>query len=182
MADPGAFIPVATGGSAVQNAAIVTLMDFSKVRVQVAVPEAEATLVAKGQPLKVSVEGLAGRNFEGTVTRFAYALDDATKTMLVEAELPNPKWELRPGMFATVKLDIERHSDATLFPVEALVMEKANAFVFTFAEGKAKKVAVKAGFNDGAKFEVISGVTANDRIILVGKQALSDGQAVAEGK
>lgn len=184
MVDPGAFIPAATSGSAAQNAAILTLMDFRKVRVQVAVPEQEAPLIARGQPVNLNVEALPGRSFEGTVTRLAYALDDATKTMLVEVELPNPKRELRPGMFAMARIGLERHEDALLLPVEALVMEKANVFVFTVADGKATKVSVKTSFNDGAKFEVLSGVTANDRVVLVGRQTLANGQAVtiAEGK
>ena len=55
MVDPGAFIPAATSGSAAQNAALLTLMDFSKVRIQVAVPELEAALIRKDQPIKVSV-------------------------------------------------------------------------------------------------------------------------------
>src|SRR5437867_4384738 len=58
MVDPGAFIPAATSGSAAQNAAIVTLSDFNRVRVQVAVPELETSLIATDQPVKVSVDGL----------------------------------------------------------------------------------------------------------------------------
>lgn len=177
MVDVGSFVPAATAGSP-QSAALVTLADFSVVRVQVAVPELEASLVAKDQPVKVSVDGLAGRSFDGKITRVAYTLDEASKTMLAEVELPNLKLELRPGMYAMVKIGLERKSDALLVPVEALVMEKANAFVFTTADHKAKKMAVKIGFNDGANVEIVSGIGGNDRVILVGKQSLSDGQAV----
>src|SRR5206468_2309144 len=64
MVDPGAFIPAATSGSAAQNAAIVTLADFNRVRVQVAVPELETSLIATGQPVRVTVDGLPGRSFD----------------------------------------------------------------------------------------------------------------------
>src|SRR6266436_5475168 len=63
MVDPGAFIPAATSGSAAQNAAIVTLTDFNRVRVQVAVPELETSLVATEQPVRMNVDGLPGRSF-----------------------------------------------------------------------------------------------------------------------
>src|SRR6185295_10524326 len=53
MVDAGAFIPAATAGSSPQSAALLTVADFNRVRVQVAVPELEASLVAKGQPVKV---------------------------------------------------------------------------------------------------------------------------------
>jgi membrane fusion protein (multidrug efflux system) len=176
--DPGAFIPAATGGSAAQTAAVVTVMDFNTVRVQVAVPVLEASLVRAGQPVKLTVEGLPGKTFEGTVSRFTYALDDATKTMLVETDLPNPTRELRPGMYAMIKVGVEKHTDALLIPVEALVMEKVNAFAFIAADGKAKKTPIKIGFNDGAKVEVLEGLMADAAVILVGKTALTDGQAV----
>src|SRR3989449_6351573 len=178
MVDPGAFIPAATSGSAAQNAAIVTLTDFNRVRVQVAVPELETSLIATGQPVGVTVDGLPGRSFDGNVTRFSYALDEATKTMLAEVELPNPKLELRPGMYAIVKIGIERKDDALLVPVEALVTERAGASVFTVVGAKAKKIPVKIGFNDGAYVEIVSGVKADQPVILVGKRLLSDGQAV----
>ena len=178
MVDPGAFIPAASAGSSPQNAALLTVMDFNTVRLQVAVPELESPLVAKGEPVQLTVDGLPGRVFEGKVTRFAYALEEASKTMLTEIELPNPKLELRPGMYATVKVGIERREDVLLVPADALVREKAGAFVFTVEDNKAKKTLVKIGFGDGTKFEIVSGVKAGDPVILVGSRALSDGQAV----
>ncbi len=178
MVDPGAFIPAATSGSAAQNAALLALMDFNTVRVQVAVPELEASLVAKDQPVKVNVDGLPGRAFDGRVTRFSYALDEASKTMLAEVELPNPKLELRPGMYAIVKIGIERKEDALLVPLEAVVTERAGASVFAAVENRARKIPIKIGFNDGANAEIASGLNADQAVILVGKRSLSDGQAI----
>src|SRR6266481_571401 len=184
LVDPGAFIPAATSGSAAQNAAIVTLTDLNRIRLQVAVPELESSLIANDQPVKFSVDGLPGRNFDGKITRFSYILDDPSKTMLTETELPNPKFELRPGMYAIVKIGIERKDDALLVPVEALLVEKAGPSVFTVADNKAKKTPVKTGFNDSTNVEIVSGVKPDQPVILVGKRLLSDGQAVkaSEGK
>jgi len=176
--DPGAFIPAATAGSTAQTAALVTLMDFRTVRVQMMLPETEAPLASPGQPVRVSVEGLPGRVFEGVVKRHSYALDEATRTMLVEAELTNPKLELRPGMYAIVRVGVEKHTNVMLVPSEALVMEKTAAFLFLLSDGKAKKTPVKIGFNDGARVEIVSGLAETAKVILVGKLVLTDGQAV----
>jgi RND family efflux transporter MFP subunit len=176
--DPGAFIPAATSGSAAQTAAIITIADFNTVRAQVSLPEVEAALAQPSQPVKLSVEGLPGKQFSGTISRLSYALDDATKTMLVEADLPNADLALRPGMYATVRVGVEKHTDTLLIPTEALVMEKLNAFAFVADGGKAKKTALKIGFNDGAKVEVVSGLTGGESVILVGKMTLADGAAV----
>jgi RND family efflux transporter MFP subunit len=176
--DPGAFIPAATTGNPAQSAALVTLMDASRLRVQVFVPETEVPWIKNGVPVKLTVEELPARAFSGSVTRFAYALDEATKSMLTEIELPNPGGDLRPGMYASVQIEVERKSDVLLLPVPALVVEKAGASVFLEAGGRAKKIPVHTGFNDGAKVEIIDGVGPGQPVILVGKQTLNDGQAV----
>ncbi len=176
--DAGAFIPAATTGSTPQTAAIVTLMDYSRVRVQVFVPEPEVPFITNGVPAQVTVEELRGRTFPGTVTRFAHALDPATKTMLTEIEIANPEGELRPGAYASVQLQVERKQQALLVPVQALVIEKSGASVFTVADAKAKKTPVQTGFNDGVHAEITGGLNSGQPVILVGKQALNDGQPV----
>jgi membrane fusion protein, multidrug efflux system len=176
--DPGAFIPAATSGTPAQSTALVTLMDFSRLRIQVFVPEAEVPFIKEGLPVQVTVEELPGRSFSGEVTRFAYALDEGTKTMLTEIELPNPTRELRPGMYASVKLEVERKQDALLLPVSAVLMEKGGSFVFRVADGKAEKTAIQIGFNDGVNVEISAGVTVDQPVIVAGTQALNDGQAV----
>jgi membrane fusion protein (multidrug efflux system) len=171
--DPGALIQAGNASSA-----IVSLMDFSTVRLQVAVPEIEAARVAVGQPVRVTTDNLPGRQFDGPVTRFTYALDATNRTMLVEAILKNPDLALRPGMLVTVKLGIEHKEQAPLMPTEALVTERANNFAYTVEGDKAVKRPIKVGFNDGKNVEVLDGLKTSDEIILAGKLKLSDGQPV----
>lgn len=171
--DPGALIQA---GNA--NSAIVSLMDFSTVRLQVAVPEVEVARVTVGQPVRVTTDNLPGKPFDGQVTRFTYALDPANRTMLVEAILKNPDLALRPGMLVTVKLGIERKEQATLMPADALVTERSNTFAYVAAGNKAVKRPIKVGFNDGKNVELVDGLKDSDAIILAGKLKLSDGQPV----
>jgi membrane fusion protein, multidrug efflux system len=179
--DPGAFIPAATGSSTPHNAALLTLMDFRRVRVQVFVPEAEALFIKNGLAANITVEALPGRSFPGSVTRFAHALDEATKTMLTELEMPNPNGDLRPGSYASVRLEVERKQDALLVPVQALLVEKAGSSVFIVAEGKAKKTPVQTGFNDGSHVEILD-PKVDQPVVLLGKQVLADGQPVNLGE
>ena len=183
-ADVGALIPAVTGNSSPQSAAVLTLMDFSKVRVEVFVPESEAPLLKPGLAAEVKVDELTGKSFSGQVTRIAWSLDETTKTMAVEIELANPDGVLRPGMFATAKIAVSQKPDALLLPLDALVVEKAKTSVFTLVDGKATKVPVKVGFEDGKSFEVLEGVSAEAPVIVTGKLPLADGQPVnrAEAK
>lgn len=169
--DPGALIQA--------SSAILGLMDFSKVRLQIAVPEVEASRVAVGQPVLVTTENLPGMHFDGKVTRFTYALDAASRTMLTEVMLENPQLALRPGMLVNARMGIENKQGALLMPAESLVMEKASAFAYTVEGNKAAKHPIKIGFNDGKNVELLDGLSAGDAVILAaGKLKLSNGQAV----
>src|SRR5690606_16360759 len=96
--DPGAYVPAATSGAAATTAAIVTLMDTSKLRVRIPVPERDAALVATGQPVRLRVEGLQ-QQWVSSVSRHSFALDPESRTLQVEADLDNTDGQLRPGMY-----------------------------------------------------------------------------------
>jgi membrane fusion protein, multidrug efflux system len=176
--DPGAFIPSATSGSVAQSAAILTVMDIRSVRIEIPVPEPEVPILKVGLPVEVAVDELPGRTFQGKVTRFAYALDEASKTMTAEADIANPKRELRPGMYARARIAMERKADVLLIPAAALVAGKGQDYVFTVSDGKAKRVAVKAGFRDPTSVEILDGLAPDETVILAGSNPPADGQAV----
>lgn len=170
--DPGVLV------AAGSPAPLFTLVDSSKARLQFSLPENESSFVKKEQPVIFTVEALPGKKFEATVTRFAGALENASKTLLVECEVDNAKRDLRPGAFATVKAGLETHKDVPAIPVEGLVMEKLVPVCFLFKDGKAKRTLLKTGFNDGKNVEVLEGIGADDQVLLVGSATVTDGQSV----
>lgn len=176
--DAGAFVPAATASANPQAAAIVTLMDYSTVRVRVSVPEVEAARVQVGQPVVVTTDSLPGKTFRGKVSRHTGALDEATRSLIVEADLPNAELMLRPGMYASVRIGVEQHTNTLLVPAAALVREKAAGFLFLLDGAKAKRVPVKYGFNDGTNVEILEGVAENARVLIPGKVTLANDMAV----
>jgi RND family efflux transporter MFP subunit len=178
LVDPGAFVPAATASSNPAAAAIVSIADYSIVRAVVAVPEIEAARVGVGQPVILTTEALPGRTFQGTVSRHSGALDERTRTLSVEADFPNREGVLRPGMYVNAKIGVELHRNVLLVPAAALVREKAAGFLFTLADGKATRVPVKYGFNDGSNVEILDGIPENARVLIPGKVALTSGQPV----
>lgn len=169
--DPGAF--AAAGGDT-----LLHLTDISTLRLQVPVIEIETALLKVGQQVEAKVDALGGAIIKGTITRIAGTLDSATRTMLIEADFKNDDGKLRPGMFATARIAVEQHDNATIIPVAGLVKEKANSFVFKHMDGKAIKTAIKPGFNDGVNVEVPE-LKADDVILLPGATVLTDKQAVS---
>jgi len=156
---------------------IVEIVDASTLRLQIPVTEMETSLVAVGKPVKAQIDASGPTPVEASISRIAYALDPATRTMLAEADLKNADLKLRPGMYAMAKIAVEKHDNATLIPVAGLVMEKTNAFVFKHVDGKAIKTAVKPGFNDGTNVEIPE-LKADDVILLPGTTLLTDKQAI----
>lgn len=156
---------------------IIDLVDASTLRLQIPVTEMESALVAVGKPVKAQIDASGPAPVEATISRTAYALDPATRTMLAEADFKNPDLKLRPGMYAMARIAVEKHDKATFVPVAALVMEKTNAFVFKHIDGKAIKTAVKPVFNDGTNVE-IPDLKADDVILLPGSILLTDKQPV----
>lgn len=156
---------------------IVEIVDASTLRLQIPVTEMETSLVAVGKPVKAQIDASGPAPVEASISRIAYALDPATRTMLAEADLKNADLKLRPGMYAMAKIAVEKHDNATLIPVAGLVMEKTNAFVFKHIDGKAVKTAVKPAFNDGTNVE-IPDLKADDVILLPGTTLLTDKQPI----
>ena len=177
MVDPGAFIPAATSGNA-QGAAIVTIADFTKIRVQTAVPEAEAPLIEVGQPAKIAIESLPGKNFEGKITRFSYALDDATKTMLAEIELENPKLELRPGMYAMARVGVEQKQDVLLLPMTPFSPKNPAHLFSRSSTAKQKRPKCKPGSTTAPKPRSSPACNQTEPVVLIGKKTFVDAQPV----
>lgn len=170
FADPGSLATANT-------TRLLEVTDLSTLRLQIPVTELETGLVTVGKPVKAQVDAAGATPVEASISRIAYALDPATRTMLAEADLKNADLKLRPGMYAMTRIAVEKHDKATLIPVGALVMEKTNAFVFKHVDGKAMKTPVKPGFNDGVNVEVPE-LKSDDVLLVPGTVTLTDKQPV----
>lgn len=177
FADPGALIQAATG-SATQAVPLYTLMDLKTVRIYASVPQEAALLAKQGVPAIVTARELPGQELRGTITRTTHALDPATRTLLVEIDLPNPEYRLQVGMFVTTTLILKEHPQVLGLPPAALVTSANGKSVFVVAGGRAKRVPVKTGLDDGVWIEVTDGLTEDDEVVMVGKGGLTDGQPV----
>jgi RND family efflux transporter MFP subunit len=171
MVDPGAFAQKGGGG-------LLRLVDSSKIRLSIPVVEVEAGRLQPGQPVEAKIDALGGRKVTGQISRVSGSLDRPTRTLTIEADLENPKNQIIPGMFATARVAVETHEEATLIPVMGLVMEKTNGFVFKLIDGIAIKTPVTPGFNDGEKVEVPD-LNSGDTILIPNGVPITDGQAVS---
>ncbi len=168
--DAGAFIA--------DGAKLLTVVDDGTLRIRMGVPEPESLWLAKGLPITLSADSLPGRSFDASLSRSAGAVDARTRTLPIEADLKNDQQVLKSGSFVMARLGLEKHDQAKVIPVEALLTEKTKTSVFKLVEGRAKKTSVRTGFNDGVNVELLEGVDDKDILVSFGKTTVNDGQSV----
>ncbi len=164
------------GGSAAMP--LVTVSRSDQVRVFVDVPESEAPLLDKGDKAVVRVQAIGKREFTGAVTRDAWSLDAANRSLRTEVDLPNPDGVLRPGMYATVTILLAEKPDALVLPATALVQNGDQTSCMTVAGGAVKQCNVEVGLRSGQEVEIKSGLSADDMVVTVRGESLTAGQPV----
>lgn len=178
FADPGALIQVATS-SATNAIPLFTVMDLDTVRIYTNVPQDDAPWITPGKTkATLLLKELPGRAFSGVVTRSTLALDPSTRSLLVEIDLPNPDHALRPGTFAEVVLALREIPNALVLPPQAVVSGPSGKAVFIVDQGKAKSIPVQTGITDGKWIEILSGLTGDEEVVVVGKRRLLEGSPV----
>jgi multidrug efflux pump subunit AcrA (membrane-fusion protein) len=132
--------------------------------------------VRVGQPVRLRPEG-NGTTAAGTVVRLSPAVDEHTRTLLVEAEVPNADGALRPGAFATAEIVVEAERPAVLVASDAVVTFAGVTKVLGVADGKVVEKRVRLGRRTGAQVEVLDGLAAGE-LIVAEPGNLSAGQPV----
>jgi len=174
--DPGALIPQATAPAT--STPLLVLATLSPIRVYADAPQNVAPFIRDRDPAIVTVDEYPGREFRGKVTRHPEALNIATRTMLVEVDLPNGDRALYPGMYAQMKLTIAAHGAGLLVPDDALIFRDGKPYVPVVRENKLRLIPVTLGEDDGVHVQVTGDVTAQDLVALSVGQAVEDGEPV----
>jgi membrane fusion protein (multidrug efflux system) len=153
----------------------VVVVDPLKLRVEV--PERLAPLARIGLPLHVEVEALPGETFDGTLTRIAAGVDHTTRSLLVEAEIPNPEGKLRPGYFAHVT-GVMGEEEALFIPRSGLARFAGVERVFIVTDNTLSSREVKSGVEDGDLIEIAEGIAENEQVAISQLNRLADGMTV----
>lgn len=158
---------------------LFTVAQDTLLRVQTYVPQAVAAGIRAGIVAEVTVPEMPGKTFPGTVARDASALNESTRTLLVEVDVPNADAELRAGLYALVAFAIPRAVPSVTVPAEALIFDSDGLRVATVGDGdkvRMRKVSIARDF--GARVELRDGLDGGERVALSPPADLADGQPV----
>ncbi|HVI64096.1 MAG TPA: efflux RND transporter periplasmic adaptor subunit [Bradyrhizobium sp.] len=165
-------------GNATSGTFMFEIMQEDVIRVSAFVPQDAAFGVAPGVDAVVRVPELPDREFPGTVTRIADALQPGTRTLLTEVDITNPDGALTPGIYCTVEFHIPRKTPSLSVPADAIIFNRNGMQVAVVSNGRAELRKVNVKRDLGTRVEVDTGIKAGDQVILNPPVTLVDGSKV----
>ena len=175
----GEYINPAMGGMRPQGSSVVTLMDLSKVKIEIHVSERDVGKIHIGQKANITVDAYPGKKFHGEVSNINPAADPMTRSFAVEITVANPEMKLRAGMFARVEIVTAERKNVLLIPVDGILSKGSKSYAFVVENGKARKRPLQLGLQEGSMVQVVSGLQEGEKIITIGKEMVKDGTEVA---
>ena len=177
FADTGALIQSGTSSNT-QTMPIVRLAQISKLRLVLSIPESVAAQIHVGDVVSVFVQAL-NQEFKGSVSRFADSLDRQTRTMETEIDMPNRDGRLITGMYAETHLTLGSEKEALTITLEAVSRTANSATVLEVnARNIVEERQVKLGLEDGARVQILDGLSEGDRVVIGDRSKFRNGQTI----
>jgi len=175
----GALLPAGTSSNK-GDSALCRLSQNDLLRLVIPVPERAVSGIQIGESVAVNVSGM-DRAFEGKIIRFSDQIDMATRTMHTEVDVPNPKYQLVPGMYASVKIPLHTAAKVLTVPVQAFQAgAEGKGIVFVVGPGnKIERREVAVGLQSSSDVEITSGLQENETVIFGSLSQYRPGEIVA---
>ena len=168
--DPGTMVKDTTP--------ILTLMDLGEMKMVVNVIEREFVSLRKGQEVKITVTAFPDRVFNGKIQVINPALELQSRTAEIQISIPNPDFLLKPGMFGRAQILLRSNPRATLVPVQSIVSQVDQDFVFVLQGEKVSRRLVRKGILKDTVVEILEGVAPGEKVVTAGQALLKDGSQV----
>jgi RND family efflux transporter MFP subunit len=167
-----------TSGSGTRNSELFREQATSVLRIYVAVPEVYTPQIHVGEKPKITLDEYPNQTFPGTLVRTDKAINQQSRTLLVEVDVDNSEGKLLPGAYTFVHFDLLAHPESVTIPSNTLLFRSEGLRVGVVRDGKVELVPIKIGRDYGDRVEVLSGLTGKDQVIINPSDSLISGVAV----
>lgn len=160
---------------------IFTVQQITPVKILVGISESDYTRVKKGDKATVNADALPGKEFQGTIVRLYPTMDAATHTFMAEVQVRNEKRELRPGMYARVKVNFGSSNSITVEDAAVVKQQgsgQRSVFVLDEETSTVSVRNVELGRHFDGKYEILSGLEEDEKVVVKGQAVLKAGQKV----
>lgn len=166
---------VTTGDYVRNGTALMLIIQSDPIKLNFTVPEKDVAKLKIGQDVVFRVDSFPDQEFTGRLRTIYPSMEEKTRTLQVEALVPNRKNRLKPGLFAKVILYTGEARDMVVIPVTSILYDNARVKVFVAEENVAKERQVKIGNKYGEMLEITEGLKKGEVIVVVGQNNLSEG-------
>jgi len=174
----GDFIRSASEGG---NVPVLAVARTDLMRVVLPVPDTDVPFADKGDKAVLHIVALPGKTFDGVISRFSETEDPESRNMRTEVDIPNPTGNLREGMYGRVTITLQAAApNSVTIPSSGLLGQTGTGegSVYVVRDGKARKVDVHVGNDNGVEAEILGGLTPEDQVITSYNGSIADGTPV----
>ena len=152
---------------------IVVLSDVGTMKVEFSVSETHLDKIQPGKEITLEIDGFPDNIFRATIEAIDANVDPLNHTLKVRASFPNINdGELKPGLFARVKLLVSSHADAVMLPDSAVESRGTREYVYLVKNGSAVEAPIRVGGRNGKQVEILGGINPDDMVVFVGGMRL----------
>lgn len=174
--DPGALVQ--DGMSSGNTQPLLQISDNYHLRLDFPVSVEYVKDIRVGDDITGTVESFGGKSFTGKITRATWKVNDDTRTMTTEIEVPNPTLELVPGMYASVAIPVDVRPNVLAVPIEAVPPGETSTIDVVNAQNEIEERPVKLGIDTPNKYEVISGLKEGEFVVTGSRSQFQPGEKV----
>lgn len=176
-------LPYFTPGVKVDaNALLVKMMDFSKLLMEVNLPEKNMEATKAGQEVRITNYTFPNDTLQGSISQLSPAIDADTRSYKGLILINNPKLLLRPGMYAKGEIVVATGKNTIVIPKEIILSKQRGNTVFVVEKGVAYERIVEFGLENPTEVQIISGLKQKDKVVIKGYETLRDKSKVKEMK
>src|SRR5436190_22799594 len=169
---------VSVGDYVTKGMKVAVVVRVNPLRVQLTIPEQFVSAVAMGSTVNFEVDAYQGRQFEGKVRYVSPALQADQRALTIEAAVSNPNGELKPGFFATARIELPAKTPGILVPASAVQTVGGTARVFVVSGDRVEERIVTTGQSAGDRVEITKGLKTGERVATQNVTKLVDGAKV----
>ena len=173
--DQGAFVRSAAEGT---TTPLLCIVSTGRLRLTIDIPETSVSAIEVGTDVEVVIPAVGGASVQASISRTAYALDPATRTMRVEVDMDDQDGRLQPGMYAKVAILIDGTPGVLTVPSASIRVRGDETYVLIVTDGVAVEAPVTIGYDDGLRAEIVEGLRGDEHVIVTATSAVAPGVRV----
>lgn len=171
-------IHIETGSFLNSGDPVLQVIQIDKLKIEVGIPESDVAAVRKLDTFEIIIDALDQKTYTGYSNYLYKTADSSARLYTLEIRVGNPGGQILPDMFARVNIIKTQDPQGLAVPMYALVTLNKETGVFVEKEGIARFQPVVPGFLDGWKTQILSGLSPNDHVVVVGHKMIEDGEQV----